>query len=70
MIVGAQPSDVRVVETRSPNRGATDDTVHVQISRGPVAVELFGTPQEMQLVVVAITNGLVDIGQARGLDDR
>jgi hypothetical protein len=70
MIVGALPTDVRVVETRRPNRGEHTDSVHVQVARGPVAVQLFGTLREMQLVVVEITNGLVQIGEARGLEGR
>jgi hypothetical protein len=69
MIGGAQPSDVRVVETRRPNRPGTDDSVHVQIARGPVAVQLFGTLRELQLVVVEITNGLVEVGRSRGMED-
>jgi hypothetical protein len=68
MIVGALPGDVRVVETRRPNRPGTDDSVHVQIARGPVAVQLFGTLRQLQLVVVEITSGLVEIGAARGLE--
>jgi hypothetical protein len=71
MIVGALPSDVRVVDTRRPNLPAqNDDSVHVQIARGPVAVQLFGTLHELQLVVVEITDGLVKIGQARGMEGR
>ena len=70
MIHGALPGDVRVVETHRPNYGEPTDTVHVQVARGPVAVQLFGTLGEMQLVVVAITDGLVKIGQARGFEGR
>jgi hypothetical protein len=71
MIVGALPTDVRVVETRRPNRPTEiDDSVHVQIARGPVGVQLFGTLKELQLVVVEITDGLVKIGQARGMEGR
>jgi hypothetical protein len=40
----------------------------VQIARGPVAVQLFGTLRQLQLVVVEITSGLVEIGAARGLE--
>jgi hypothetical protein len=44
MIVGALPTDVKVVETRRPNRPAeANDGVHVQVARGPVGVQLFGT---------------------------
>lgn len=68
LVTGAQPSDVRVVETRRPNRGEPTDEVHVQIARGPVAVQLFGTLRELQLVVVEIANGLVQIGRARGIE--
>ena len=68
MIVGAQPGDVRVVETRRPNRPiGSDDSVQVQIARGPVALQ---TLSELQLVVVEITNGLAEIGQARGIEGR
>jgi hypothetical protein len=70
MIVGALPTDVRVVETRRPNRLGTDDSVHVQIARGPATGRLFGTLRDRQLVVVEITNGLVDIVRARGIEDQ
>jgi hypothetical protein len=53
MIAGALPTDVKVVETRRPSRPAEDDAgVHVQITRGPVGVQLFGTLRELQLVGV------------------
>jgi hypothetical protein len=70
MIAHAQPTDVRVVEVRRPSYGEAVDEVHVQIARGPVAVQLFGSLQQLQLVVVAITDGLVQIGQARGMENR
>ena len=70
LVAGAQPADVRVVETRRPNRGEPIDEVHVQIAHGPVAVQLYGTLQELQLFVVEITDGLVNIGRARGMGDR
>jgi hypothetical protein len=46
------------------------DEVHVQVAHGPVAVQLYGTLQELQLVVVAVTDGLVKIGEARGMEGR
>jgi hypothetical protein len=70
MIVGAQPTDVRVVETRRPNDGESADSCHVEISRGPVAVQLFGRLSDLQLVVVEIIDGLTKIGQARGMEGR
>jgi hypothetical protein len=49
LIRGAQPADVRVTEVQPPN--GSDDPVHVQLARGPVAVQIYGTLSELQLVV-------------------
>jgi hypothetical protein len=71
MIAGAQPSDVRVVETHRPNRPAgDDDNVHVQLARGPVAVQIYGTLRELQVVMAEVVNQLVEIGRVRGLEGR
>jgi hypothetical protein len=71
MVAGAQPADVRVVEARRPNRPHDDvDEVHVQVARGPVAVQLYGTLRELQLVAVEIVDGLTKIGRARGMEGR
>jgi hypothetical protein len=71
MVAGAQAADVRVVETRRPNRPHDDvDEVHVQVARGPVALQLYGTLRELQLVAVEIVDGLTKIGRARGMEGR
>jgi hypothetical protein len=62
-VSGATHNDVSVYETRTGR-------VMVQVGRGPVAVQLLGTLAELQLLTVAVTDGLVAIGEARGLEGR
>jgi hypothetical protein len=70
MIGHPHHSDVRVREARRPHQPSDPDSVYIEIARGPVAVQLSGTLRELQLVAVAVTDGLVAIGQSRGMEGR
>jgi hypothetical protein len=70
MIGHATHTDVLVAEARRPHQPGDPDSVYIEIARGPVAVQLSGTLRELQLVAVAVTDGLVAIGQARGIEGR
>jgi hypothetical protein len=62
-VSGATHNDVAVHETSTGR-------VMVQVGRGPVALQLVGTLSELQLLTVAVTDGLVRIGEQRGLEGR
>ena len=70
-VPNARPTDVKVVETRRPNPTGRERRQRPRTDRPrPVGVQLFATLRELQLLVVEITNGLVQIGQPRGIEGR